>query len=67
MTLKTTLSMIIDDLNYKYLRENQFYKCTSLVPAGRLSIKGRTFNGIVLTKETLSCTIFCLPAERPTC
>ena len=53
MTCKTTLSMIIDDLNYKYLIENQFYKCTILVPASQLSIKSCTFNGIVSTKETL--------------
>ena len=34
MTLKTTLSMIIDDSNYKYLIENQCYKHASLMLAG---------------------------------
>ena len=67
MTLKTTLSMIIDDSNYEHLIENQFYKCTSLVLAGQLSIKGHMFNGIVSRKETLFHTIFCLLADRPTC
>ena len=66
MTLKTTLSMIIDHLNYKYLIENQFYKHASLMLASQLSVKGHTFNNIVLTKEASFCTTFCLPTDRPT-